>query len=95
MQENNFEREIQSAELVELTEQEKELELMLNIIKVKNELDVANSNFEYAQDDLIDYYTYQIKANRAKFDYLVKKAKNLGLSLDMIEQIDIKYNKAI
>lgn len=92
MQENNFEREIK---LTELTEQEKELELMLNIIKVKNELDVANSNFEYAQDDLIDYYTYQIKANRAKFDYLVKRAKSLGLSLDMIEQIDIKFNKAM
>ena len=92
MQENNFERE---TKLKELTEQEKEIELMLSIMKVKNELDVANSNFEYAQGDLIDYYTYQIKANRAKFDYLVKKAKSRGLSLDMIEQIDIKFNKAM
>ena len=92
MQENDFEKE---TKLKDLTEQEKEIELMLSIIKVKNELDVANSNFEYAQDDLIDYYTYQIKANRAKFDYLVKKAKQRGLSLDMIEQIDIKFNKAM
>lgn len=92
MQENEFEKE---TKLKELTEQEKEIELMLSIIKVKNDLDVANSNFEYAQDDLIDYYTYQIKANRAKFDYLVKKAKQSGLSLDMIEQIDIKFNKAM
>ena len=81
--------------IVEKNKQDKELELMLSIIKVKQELDVANSNFEYAQDDLIDYYTYQIKANRAKFDYLVKKAKAKGLSLDMIEQIDIRFNKAI
>ena len=92
MQENDF---VKETKLKELTEHEKEIELMLNIIKVKNELDVANSNFEYAHDDLIDYYTYQIKANRAKFDYLVKKAKEKGLSLDMIEQIDIKYNKAM
>ena len=92
MRENDFERE---TKLKESTEQEKELELMLSIIKVKNDLDVANSNFEYAQDYLIDYYTYQIKANRAKFDYLVKKAKKRGLSLDMIEQIDIRFNKAM
>ena len=32
-------------------------------------------NFEYAQEDLIDYYTYQIKANRAKINYLLKAAK--------------------
>lgn len=81
--------------IIEKTEQEKEIELMVSIIKAKKELEVANHNFEYAQDDLIDYYTYQIKATRAKFDYLVKKAKEKGLALDMIEQIDIRYNKAI
>lgn len=81
--------------VIEKTEQEKEIELMVSIIKTKKELEVANLNFEYAQDDLIDYYTYQIKATRAKFDYLVKKAKEKGIALDMIEQIDIRYNKAI
>ena len=81
--------------LIEKTNQEKEIELIVSIIKAKNELETANSNFEYAQDDLIDYYTYQIKATRAKIDYLVKKAKEKGLALDMIEQIDIRYNKAI
>ena len=79
----------------ELTDEEKEIELITSIIKVKKEIDVANLNFEFAQDDLIDYYTYQIKANKYKLNYLVKKAKELGLSLDMIDQIDIKYNKAI
>lgn len=81
--------------IIEKTEQEKEIELMVSIVKAKKELEVANRNFEYAQDDLIDYYTYQIKATRAKFDYLLKKAKEKGLALDMIEQIDIRYNKAI
>ena len=81
--------------ITEKTDKEKEIELIISIIKAKKELEVATLNFEYAQDDLIDYYTYQIKATRAKFDYLVKKAKEKGLALDMIEQIDIKYNKAI
>lgn len=92
MYENEYIKEIK---MIEKTEKEKETELMISIIKTKRELEVANSNFEFAKDDLIDYYTYQIKANRAKFDYLVKKAKEKGLALDMIEQIDIRYNKAI
>lgn len=92
MYEDEYKKE---SKVAEKTEQEKEIELMVSIIKAKKELEVASLNFEYAQDDLIDYYTYQIKASRAKFDYLVKKAKEKGLVLDMIEQIDIRYNKAI
>ncbi len=92
MYEDEYKKEIK---IVEKTDQEKEIDLIISIIKARKELEVANSNFEYAQDDLIDYYTYQIKATRAKFDYLLKKAKQKGLSLDMIEQIDIRYNKAI
>lgn len=92
MYEEEYKKE---TKMIEKTEQEKEIELMISIIKTKKELEVANRNFEYAQEDLIDYYTYQIKAARAKFDYLVKKAKQQGLALDMIEQIDIRYNKAI
>lgn len=85
----------QEENIIEKTEEEKQIELMISIIKTKKELEVANLNFEYAQEDLIDYYTYQIKATRAKFDYLVKKAKKKGIALDMIEQIDLRYNKAI
>lgn len=92
MYEDEYKKEIK---IVEKNDQEKEIDLIISIIKARKELEIANSNFEYAQDDLIDYYTYQIKATRAKFDYLVKKAKQKGLSLDMIEQIDIRYNKAI
>ena len=92
MYEDEYKKE---SKVAEKTEQEKEIELMVSIIKAKKELEVASLNFEYAQDDLIDYYTYQIKASRAKFDYLVKKAKEKGLVLDMIEEIDIRYNKAI
>ena len=92
MHEEEYRKE---TKMIDKTEEEKEIELMLSILKTKQELEAANSNFEYAQEDLIDYYTYQIKATRAKFDYLVKKAKEKGLALDMIEEIDLRYNKAI
>ena len=81
--------------IIEKNNEEKELELILSIVKTKKDLDVAMHNFEDAEGDLIDYYTYQMKACRSKLDYLLKKAKEKGMSIDMIEQIDIRYNKAI
>ena len=81
--------------IIEKTDKEKEIELIISIIKAKKELDIALKNFEYAQEDLIDFYTYQIKATRAKLDYLIKKAKTKGLALDTINQIQIKYKKSI
>lgn len=83
------------SKIIEKSEEEKETELILSIIKTKKELDEACKNFEYAEEDLIDYYTYQIKANRSKFDYLVKQAKSQGLALDVIKQIEIKLNKVV
>ena len=73
--------------IVEKTEIEKEQALIRMIIKTREELKIANRNFEYAQDDLIDYYTYQIKANQSKLDYLIKIAKTKGIEVDMINQI--------
>lgn len=90
-----MEEYIRENKIIEKSEEEKELELMLSIIKVKKELEEANKNFEFAEGDLIDYYTYQIKANRAKFDYLLKNAKEKGMEIDMIDQIDIRFNKAM
>ena len=68
----------------------KELELIKTIIKVREEFNSANKNFEYAEDDLIDYYTYQIKANQSKLDYLIKSAKSKGLVLDMVNELKIR-----
>lgn len=92
MKEDEF---IKETKIFDKSDEEKEIDIVISIIKTRNELEVATHNFEYAKDDLIDYYTYQIKATRAKLDYLIKKAKEKGLSLDMIKQIDIRYNKAI
>lgn len=69
------------------TELEKEIELIMNIIKTREELKNNNKNFEYAENGLVDYYIYQIKANQAKLDYLIKLAKASGISIDTINQL--------
>ena len=73
----------------EKSELDKDSELIKDIIKTREELDFANKNYEFAASDLIDYYIYQIKANQAKLDYLIKMAKAKGLQVDMIN--DMKY----
>ena len=71
---------IKELKLEEKTVEEQDTELMKSIIKAKLELDIATKNFEQADDELIDYYTYQIKANQAKLDYLLKKVKHKSLA---------------
>lgn len=42
----------------------------------------ANTSFEYAvESELVDYYTYKIKAYQVRYEYLLKIAKEKGLSL--------------
>ncbi len=54
--------------------------LLLEINRVKSELQNAYNNFDYVQDSLmVDFYTYQIKAYEAKFEYLLRKAKEIGI----------------
>ena len=53
-------------------------------------MDAATKNFEYAEEGLIDYYSYQIKANQAKINYLLKKIKRRGLIIDNIQERDIR-----
>lgn len=73
------------------TDKEKEIELMQTIIETKEMLKLAISNFEYAEDDLIDYYTYQIKAHQSKLDYLIKIAKRKGIVLSRINELKVRY----
>ena len=76
------------------SDKEKEIELMQTIIETKEMLKIARSNFEYAEDDLIDYYTYQIKANQSKLDYLIKIAKRKGLVLSRVNELKTRLNRA-
>ena len=73
------------------SEFDKEIELIRNIIKTREELKSDNKNFEFAEQELVDYYIYHIKANQAKLDYLIKLAKANGITIDIINQI--KYEK--
>ncbi len=76
------------------TDREKEIELMQTIIETKEMLKIARSNFEYAEDDMIDYYTYQIKAHQSKLDYLIKIAKRKGIELSRIDALRVRlYRK--
>ena len=75
------------------TDKEKEVELIQTIIETKEILKVARSNFEYAEDELIDYYTYQIKAHQSKLDYLIKIAKSKGIVLTRINELKTRLYK--
>lgn len=79
----------------ELTAKDKDEDIIKNVIKAKAELECSINNFEFAENDLIDYFSYQIKANQAKLDYLLKKAKRRGILLSMIEEIEMKSKKAM
>ncbi len=74
-----------------------EIELLKSIIDTKRELVIANNNFESAEEELVDYYSYQIKASKAKLDYLIKQVKAKGIELDMINnlQIGLEETRAI
>lgn len=70
---------IKENEIIDLSFKERKMELIQSIIKAKAELVHAHNNFEYAEDELIDYYSYQIKAIQSKLDYLLKLAKDKNL----------------
>lgn len=89
-----YEKYVREEKIEDKSEDEKNLELIVSIIKTRNDLKEAYKNFEFAEGGLIDYYSYQIKANQAKLDYLIKKAQKKGIVLDMINEIYIRRNKA-
>ncbi len=85
---------VKEKKIVDKSDEEKDLELIVSVLKTKQALNLSHKNFEYAEEGLIDYYSYQIKANQVKLDYLMKKAKKRGIALDMINEIYIENNKA-
>ena len=72
---------------------QKEKELLKSIMKTNQELFIANRNFEGAEDELIDYYSYQIKASKAKLDYLIKQVKQKNISVDMLNNLKINNKR--
>ncbi len=77
--------------MVERTELDNDAELICHIIRTRKDLEFANKNYEFADSDLIDYYIYQIKANQAKLDYLIKMAKVKGLNVNFIKDMEYEF----
>lgn len=79
----------------EKNEKQKNEELIGCILNTKKDLELANKNFEYAEGEMIDYFLYQIKANKSKLDYLVRQAKNRKIELDMADALYYKENEVV
>lgn len=79
----------------EKSESEKRLELIISIAKTRSDLENARNNYEFADGNLIDYFLYEIKANQAKLDYLIGKAKKSGIELDLIDSYSIRNKNVI
>ena len=63
------------------TEEEIKKELITSINNVILELNTAHENYDSAVgEELIDYYSYQIKAFQSKYDYLIKIIKGMGIN---------------
>ena len=65
-------------------------DLIKSIIQTREDLQNANRNYEFAEEELIDYYLYQIKAVQSKYNYLLRKAKQSKLLVTMVDEIEIK-----
>ncbi len=61
--------------IIDINDDEKNIQLIDSIIEAQKDLKKANINFEFAEDELIDFYAYQIKALQSKLDYLIRIAK--------------------
>ena len=75
---------IKEKPIIDKNDLEKNHQLIESIIITRNDLNKAQTNFEFAEGDLVDYYSYQIMALQAKLDYLTKLAK--------IKNIDYNFN---
>lgn len=53
-------------------------EVISDLYRAKNELDSAMSNFSFATEpELIELYSYQIKAAQLKYNYHLTRAKKI------------------
>lgn len=86
---------VKESQIKDKTDNEKKLDLMVSIIKTRNDLENANNNYEFAEGDLIDYFLYEIKANQSKLDYLLNKAKEVGIELDIVNALSLKLGNVV
>ena len=69
---------IKEAKVVDRSKVDTYAELMNNIEKIKKSLEKNYNNMQFVEDrNLVDYYTYKIKAEEAQYDFLIKEAKKV------------------
>ena len=77
-------------EIIDKSEEEKNKEIMKTILHTNKVIRDANINYEMAEGKLIDYFLYTMKAEQARLDYLITRAKKMGISVEPGEQLNIK-----
>ncbi len=66
---------------------EEDRQLLENIKDAKSEWLNATISFEYAEEtDVVDYYTYKIKACQLRYEFFLKKAKTRGLKVEPLSK---------
>ena len=66
---------VKETKIYDKSEEEKRIELYEELENSKKRLKGFYENMNFASGNLIDYYVYQIKAEQAKFGYLINKIK--------------------
>jgi len=80
---------VKEKKIVDKSKEEMNKILIKSIINTSNNIEMARKNYEFAEGELIDYYLYEIKANQAKLNYLIKKSKLNGIELSRIEKLKL------
>ena len=80
---------VKEKKIVDKSKEEMNKMLIQSIINTNNNIKIAQKNYEFAEDDMIDYYLYYIKANQSKLNYLIKTSKKNGIELSRIEKLQI------
>ena len=67
-------------------EKEKNFQIINCILTTKDELNKARNNYEFAENELIDFYSYQIMALQCKLDYLTRLAKYQKIDFNSMQK---------
>ena len=70
---------VKEFQIIDRSELENDFDLLENINLVQKNLANIYNNMQFADSDLIDYYTYQLKAEESKYNYLIKQIKKRKL----------------
>ncbi len=67
--------------------------LLDDLEKARQDLEIANINFEFAQNkEMIDYYIYKIKSAEIRYQYLLKQVKSQNIILEDVPKNNL-HNK--